>query len=95
MPEPEPAGEIPQFETFAVVDEDEMVQPAPVVTDEFETNGLTFSDPTASFADLNEDVVSTGFGSATIFRKSTSASLPYLSQTAPKVVLLKKRARKT
>src|SRR5690349_9253457 len=55
----EPEGEVPQFETFAVVDEDEPVPPiAPIVTEEFETNaalGSTFSDPTASFADLNED----------------------------------------
>lgn len=58
--EPE-SGEtdVPQFETFAVVDEDDQVeQVAPIVTDEFETNAAsapTFSDPTASFADLNED----------------------------------------
>jgi len=60
MSEPE-SGEtdVPQFETFAVVDEDEQAaQFAPLVTDEFETNaapGSTFADPTASFADLNED----------------------------------------
>jgi tetratricopeptide (TPR) repeat protein len=58
MSEPE-SGEtdVPQFETFAVVDEDEEAgQVAPVVTDEFETNAAsTFADPTASFADLNED----------------------------------------
>src|SRR6185312_9636897 len=77
---PEPAGEVPEFETFAVVqDQDEIVEPAAPVfeefetfqtsevqtsevqTSEFETNetpGSTpaeFSDPTASFADLNED----------------------------------------
>ena len=58
--EPE-SGEtdVPQFETFAVVDEDDQVeQVAPIVTDEFETNAAsapTFSDPTASFADLNDD----------------------------------------
>ena len=53
----EPEGDVPQFETFAVVDEDEQVeQVAPVVADEFETNAAsTFSDPTASFADLNEN----------------------------------------
>src|SRR6185437_896200 len=52
-------GEVPQFETFAVVDEDEQAPPiAPIVAEEFETNAAldrTFSDPTASFADLNED----------------------------------------
>src|SRR5215510_1824728 len=48
---------VPQFETFAVV-EDQDEQLAPIAADEFETNaaaGSTFSDPTASFADLNED----------------------------------------
>ena len=51
---PEAESEVPQFETFAVVEDDDEM-PAPVVTDEFETNavpGSTFSDPTASFADL-------------------------------------------
>jgi len=52
----EPENEVPQFETFAVVEEeDQAAQIAPV---EFETNAApdaTFSDPTASFADLNED----------------------------------------
>ncbi|HKG60624.1 MAG TPA: tetratricopeptide repeat protein [Pyrinomonadaceae bacterium] len=58
--EPE-SGEtdVPQFESFAVVeDEDQAGEVAPVVSDEFETNAATgsmFSDPTASFADLNED----------------------------------------
>ncbi len=55
--EPQPEGDVPEFETFAVVqDEDEIEQP--VAADEFETNaapGSTFSDPTASFADLNEE----------------------------------------
>jgi len=48
--------DIPQFETFAVVEDEDEV--APVISDEFETNAApdpTFSDPTASFADLNED----------------------------------------
>jgi len=58
--EPE-SGEtdVPQFETFAVVeDEDQVGEAAPFVADEFETNAApepAFSDPTASFADLNED----------------------------------------
>src|SRR5689334_9057868 len=55
----EPESEVPQFETFAVVDEDDQAAPvAPVVADEFETNAApvpTFADPTASFADLNDD----------------------------------------
>ena len=55
-PLPEPESDIPQFENFAVVQgEDEIAPAAPVVADEFETNAATtFSDPTASFADLSE-----------------------------------------
>src|SRR6185369_14675167 len=56
-PEPESGeSDVPQFETFAVVEDEDQV--APVISDEFETNAApdsTFSDPTASFADLNED----------------------------------------
>ena len=56
-PLPEPETDVPQFETFAVVqDEDEIAPAAPVAADEFETNAATtFGDPTASFADLNEE----------------------------------------
>jgi len=65
---PEPESEVPQFETFAVVEEDDQGEPvAPVTVDEFETNAApdsTFSDPTASFADLNEDE-STRFATST------------------------------
>jgi tetratricopeptide (TPR) repeat protein len=49
-------SDVPQFETFAVADEQE--RPPSVEADEFETNAApdsTFSDPTASFADLNEE----------------------------------------
>ena len=55
-PLPERDSDVPQFENFAVVqDDDEIVAAAPAVADEFETNAAaTFSDPTASFADLNE-----------------------------------------
>lgn len=52
----EPESDVPQFETFAMLDEQERIPP--VAVDEFETNaapGSTFSDPTASFADLNEE----------------------------------------
>jgi tetratricopeptide (TPR) repeat protein len=78
--EDEAAGGVPEFETFAVV-EDEIEQPVATsyefetnAADPFETNtadvfesndadvfetnagsGAAFSDPTASFADLNED----------------------------------------
>jgi tetratricopeptide (TPR) repeat protein len=67
MPEPESTSDVPEFETFAVVqDEDEEIAAAPIAAfEEFETNEApgssvetpeaTFSDPTASFADLNED----------------------------------------
>src|SRR5262249_22529825 len=54
-PLPEPESDVPQFEFNIVQDEDEVAPAAPVVADEFETNtAATFSDPTASFADLNE-----------------------------------------
>jgi tetratricopeptide (TPR) repeat protein len=62
--------DIPQFETFAVVEDDDQAGGvAPVISDEFETNAApdpTFSDPTASFADLNEDEFAT---SATDFQE--------------------------
>ena len=45
-------SDVPQFETFAVIDEQERLPSDS--GDEFETNVSTFSDPTASFADLNE-----------------------------------------
>src|SRR5215213_7198182 len=59
----EPETEVPQFETFAMVEEqEEFGQATPVVADEFETNaGPGFSDPTASFADLNEEESAPGF----------------------------------
>src|SRR6185312_11776381 len=56
MPEPEPASDVPEFETFAVVQDEDEVGASFEVT-EFERNEVpdpTFSDPTASFADLNE-----------------------------------------
>jgi tetratricopeptide (TPR) repeat protein len=70
--EEEASSDVPEFETFAVV-QDEIERPA-AISDEFETNAAdefelnaadpfatdaapsaTFSDPTASFADLNEE----------------------------------------
>jgi len=53
--------DVPQFETFAVVDEQERLPSVGV--DEFEMNTAesTFSDPTASFADLNDEESSTDF----------------------------------
>src|SRR5688572_14926784 len=63
--EREPTGDVPEFETFAVVeDEDEIAETAFEVAEfetneapgsSFETSGATFSDPTASFADLNDE----------------------------------------
>jgi len=53
---PEAENGVPEFETFAVVEDEDAV--AAGATDEFETNAApssTFSDPTASFADLNDD----------------------------------------
>ncbi|HEY0366842.1 MAG TPA: tetratricopeptide repeat protein [Pyrinomonadaceae bacterium] len=68
----EPETDVPQFETFAVDDDDNQPeQVAPVVAEEFETNealGSTFSDPTASFADLNEDEFAPVETSATDFQ---------------------------
>jgi tetratricopeptide (TPR) repeat protein len=58
---PQFEDDVPEFETFAVVDEQERI--TPVAVDEFETNAAadpTFSDPTASFADLNEEESITG-----------------------------------
>jgi tetratricopeptide (TPR) repeat protein len=72
--EPE-SGEtdVPQFETFAVVeDEDPAEFVAPMASDEFETNeatGSAFSDPMASFADLNEDESALFATSATDFQE--------------------------
>src|SRR5215211_3387927 len=70
---PETETEVPQFETFAVVEDDDepAAQFAPVVADEFETNAASssaFSDPTASFADLNENESAQFETSATDFQ---------------------------
>ena len=66
-PMQEPESDVPQFETFAVVEDDDQLEPvAPIAVDEFETNaapGSAFSDPTSSFADLNEEE-STPFATA-------------------------------
>jgi tetratricopeptide (TPR) repeat protein len=60
-PQEQSSDDVPEFETFAVV-QDETEQPAAPISAEFETfetfesnAGSTFSDPTASFADLNEE----------------------------------------
>ena len=97
---PEPESEVPQFETFAMVqEEDELIHAPVTVEDEFETNAhsdSTFSDPTASFADLNEE--ETAFSTAAkIFRKSTSTSLrpPTRRRQVPKRARLKKAGLKT
>jgi tetratricopeptide (TPR) repeat protein len=58
----ETESEVPQFETFAMVEDEEFAQTTPVVAEEFETNAAsTFSDPTASFADLNDEESAPGF----------------------------------
>lgn len=60
--EAEAVSDVPQFETFAVVEEQGQEQIEPVAFDEFETNAAsTFSDPTASFADLNDDEAASEF----------------------------------
>ena len=56
-PEPERSDDVPQFETFAMVDEEDVVA-TPVEVVEFETNAApeqSVSDPTSSFADLNDE----------------------------------------
>jgi tetratricopeptide (TPR) repeat protein len=56
-PEPERSEEVPQFETFAVVDTDEDAS-TPIEVVEFESNAAAeqvVPDPTSSFADLNDD----------------------------------------
>ena len=64
----EPEAGVPQFETFAVVeDEDDLAPAAATVTfEEFETNETpaAFADPTMSFADLNEDEAASGFSTS-------------------------------
>src|SRR5919106_741349 len=63
----ETESDVPQFETFAVVqDEDELAPAAATVTfEEFETNeapGSSFSDPSMSFADPNDDELASTSG---------------------------------
>jgi tetratricopeptide (TPR) repeat protein len=51
------AEEVPQFENFAITNNEVDDVPATIVESEFETNaadGPTFADPTSSFAELNE-----------------------------------------
>jgi tetratricopeptide (TPR) repeat protein len=65
----EPESDVPQFETFAVVeDEDELAPAAATITfDEFETNeapAAGFADPSMSFADLNDDEMTSAFSSS-------------------------------
>jgi tetratricopeptide (TPR) repeat protein len=81
---PEPENEVPQFETFAVVEEEDAVEQVAPVVDEFETNAATgamFSDPTASFADLNDEAP--GFAAAGDFQEvDFSIVTPADSETA-------------
>lgn len=91
----EAESEVPQFETFAVVDDEDEL-PAPVVTDEFETNaapGSSFSDPTASFADLadptssfadlNEDPSSSAFQEVDFSIVTTAEAAPADTEAGP------------
>lgn len=67
---PESTSEVPQFENFAVVeDQDEIDEPGSEAVEaaEFETieaSESTLSDPTSSFADLNEDESTGSFAAA-------------------------------
>jgi tetratricopeptide (TPR) repeat protein len=61
---PEPVAEVPRFETFATPEDEAAVEdavPVSLETGSFETTPNTFSDPTASFADLNETPTETEF----------------------------------
>src|SRR5690242_7570897 len=65
----EPESDVPQFETFAVVeDEDELAPAAATITfEEFETNeapAAAFADPSMSFADLNDDEMTSAFSTS-------------------------------
>jgi tetratricopeptide (TPR) repeat protein len=63
---PAESPEVPQFETFAVVKEDEPVAATPAAV-EFESNdgsAQTISDPTSSFADLNDMTDEGGFATS-------------------------------
>src|SRR5690242_1538646 len=65
----EPESDVPQFETFAVVeDEDELAPAAATITfEEFETNeapAAGFADPSMSFADLNDDEMTSAFSTS-------------------------------
>ena len=83
----EPESDVPEFETFAVVEEQERIPPATL--DEFETNAApdsTFSDPTASFADLNEEesaAFSTDFQEVDFSIVEASDSLPAAEPATP------------
>ena len=84
----EPESDVPQFETFAVVEDEEELAPAATVTfEEFETNEATgssaFSDPSMSFADLNEDVPSTDFQEVDFNIVATTDTPSVAEETGP------------
>src|ERR1051326_7179497 len=68
---PEPESDVPQFETFAVVEDEDELEPAATVTfEEFETNAApAFADPAMSFADLNEDEAAGAFSTSGSFQE--------------------------
>jgi tetratricopeptide (TPR) repeat protein len=68
---PEPETDVPQFETFAVVQDEDELEPAATVTfEEFETNAApAFADPAMSFADLNEDEAAGAFSTSGSFQE--------------------------
>ena len=83
---PEPESDVPQFETFAVVeDEDELAPTAAAVTfEEFETNAAAaFADPAMSFADLNEDEAGSGFSTSSGDFQEVDFNLVATPETPP------------
>ncbi len=75
--------EVPKFETFAVIKDDEPFPATTPAVVEFETNAesaQTISDPTASFADLNDEIDERSFAGRT--SESSFQEVDFGSSTA-------------
>jgi len=83
----EPESDVPQFETFAVVEDEDDLSPtaaAAVTFEEFETNAApAFSDPAMSFADLNEDESTSGFETSSGDFQEVDFSIVATPETPP------------
>jgi len=83
---PEPESDVPQFETFAVVEDEDGLAPtaAAVTFEEFETNAAAaFADPAMSFADLNEDEAGSGFSTSSGDFQEVDFNLVATPETPP------------